>query len=232
MSTILTPTATTNYVFYLATDDSGILWLSTDDNPTNKHAIAYCAYDANNTGSTRRWSSANSAVDTNTLASEVTVPGATFWPIVDGNNVPIITLTNGQRYYLEVDHRETQGFSSVSTVTWDNGTGVAPADGTASVLTGNLIGWHFPQSQINSFAKNGTNVIIGWSNPLNSINQGAFPWPGVVAPSTFSITPSFPSAGLQVTPVLNPPTWSNVTNTSPSTIPATAPAQFFRVEEQ
>jgi hypothetical protein len=231
MSTILTPTTTANYVFYLATDDTGILWLSTDDNPTNKHAIAYCAYDANNTGQVRRWSSANSAVDTNTLAALVTVPGATFWLIVDGSSVPIITLTAGHRYYLEVDQRETSGFGSVSTVNWDGGTGVAPVDGTDSVLIGNLIGWHFPQSQINSFSKNGNNVIIGWTNPLNSINQGAFPWPGIVAPNTFSITPSFPTTSLQSADVVSGP-YAAVTNTSPATIPATAPAQFFRIGEQ
>ncbi len=61
MSAIITPTNTGNYVFYLSTDDTGILWLSTDENPTNKHAIAYSSYDANNTGQTRRWSTANSA---------------------------------------------------------------------------------------------------------------------------------------------------------------------------
>ena len=232
MSTIITPTNTANYVFYLATDDSGILWLSTDDNPAHKHAIAYCSYDANTAGQVRLWSAANSTMDTGTLSGLVTVPGATFWPVVDGNNVPIITLTNGQRYYLEVDQRETAGFSSVSTVNWDAGTGVAPVDGTASVLTGNLIGWHFPLPQISNFARSGTNVIIGRSNPLSSINQGVVPWPGLAAPATTSITPSFPVTGLQATPALLPANWTSVTNVTPVSIPATNAAQFFRIELQ
>jgi hypothetical protein len=230
MSAIITPTHTANYVFYLATDDSGILWLSTDDNPANKHAIAYCAYDANANG-IRQWSSASSATDTNTLAALVTVPGATFWPVVDGSLVPIITLTSGRRYYLEVEQRETAGFGSVSTVNWDNGTGVAPADGTATLLTGSVIGWHFPLPQISSFAKDGGNIIITWTNALGSVDLGAAPWPGVVAPSTFGIIPSFPAPGLQSTPALSPITWTTLTNTSPATIPATAPAQFFRIGE-
>jgi hypothetical protein len=231
MSAIITPTNTANYVFYLATDDTGILWLSTDDNPTNKHAIAYCAYDANNTGQPRRWSSANSTMDEGTLASLVTVPGATFWPVVDGSNVPIITLTNGQKYYLEVDQRETTGFSSVSTVNWDNGTGVAPVDGSATLLTGNVIGWRFPQPQINSIVKSGNNVTIAWTNSLSSVSQGFFPWPGVTAPES-SITPSFPVPGLQSTPTLNPTVWTSLTNGSPALIQATNPAQFFRIGDQ
>lgn len=233
MSAIITPTITTNYVFYLSTDDTGILWLSTDDNPANRHVIAYCAYDANNTGQTRRWSAANSAVDTNVLASLVTVPGATFWPIVDGNSIQVITLTNGHRYYLEVDQRETTGFGSVSTVNWDNGTGVAPADGTASTLIGNLIGWHFPQPQISSFAKAGNNVNITWTNSFGRVVMGAAPWPGVASPDPTTIVSSFPTNALQATPSLSAPiTWTTLTNVSPATIPATAPVQFYRVNEQ
>jgi len=151
---------------------------------------------------------------------------------VDAGLVPIITLTNGGRYYLEVDQRESAGFGSVSTVNWDNGSGVAPVDGTSTLLTGNLIGWHFPQPQISSFAMNGTNVTISWTNSLSLISRGVFPWPGVVAPETYGITPSFPSAGLQTTPVLGPAAWTSVTNASPALIPATASEQFFRVGDE
>ncbi|MBC8096606.1 MAG: hypothetical protein H7Y43_12425, partial [Akkermansiaceae bacterium] len=229
MSAILTPTNTANYVFYLATDDTGVLWLSPDDNPANKRAIAYSVYDANNTGNIRLWSNASSAVDTNTLATLVTIPGVSFWPEVDGNLVPIITLTNGGRYYLEVEHRETAGFGSVNTVNWDGGTGVAPADGSVTVLTGDLIGWHFPQPQITAFAQSGGNVTIAWTNGFGRISLGAAPWPGVVAPSTFGIVPSFPTPSLQTTPTLNPQAWTTLTNGSPVTLPATAPSQFFRI---
>jgi len=75
-------------------------------------------------------------------------------------------------------------------------------------------------------------VIIGRSNPLSSINQGVVPWPGLAAPATTSITPSFPVTGLQATPALLPANWTSVTNVTPVSIPATNAAQFFRIELQ
>jgi hypothetical protein len=233
MSTFITPAVTTNYIFYLSADNTGILWLSTDDNPANKHAIAYGTLDAS-FAEPRQWSNANSAVDTNVLAASlVNVPEATFWPVVDGSNIPVITLTAGQRYYLEVDQRETAGNASVNTVTWDGGTGVAPANGTATVLTGGLIGWHFPQPQITSFAKVGNNFNVVWINSFGRVVMGVQPWPGVVTPTTAGITASFPSNALQSTLSLNSPiVWTTLTNTSPASIPATGPMQFFRVNEQ
>ena len=37
----LTPTTTGDYWFWIASDDNGELWLSTDSNPDNKTRIAY-----------------------------------------------------------------------------------------------------------------------------------------------------------------------------------------------
>ena len=147
--------------------------------------------------------------------------------------MPVITLTAGQRYYLEVDHRESTGYASFVAVNSDNGTGMVPANGSASTLVGNVIGWHFPQPAINNFAKFGNNVSISWTNAFGRINLGAIPSPGIIAPDTApSITPSFPNPVLQSTPSLNPAVWTTLTNTSPATIPATGPAQFFRVGDQ
>jgi hypothetical protein len=234
MKTIITPTNTGNYVFYLAADDTALLWLSTNANPANKHLIA-AALAA--TGNSTEWtggSSANSAqYNTNDLMSLVTLTNGSPWPFVDGSGMPVITLTAGQRYYLEVDHRETSGYGSFVAVNSDNGTGVPPAYGSASILVGNVIGWHFPQPAINSFAKVGNNVTISWTNAFGRINLGAVPWPGIIAPDTApSIAPSFPNPALQSTLSLNPASWTTLTNTSPATIPATNPAQFFRVGDQ
>jgi hypothetical protein len=231
MSTIITPTNTGNYVFYLAADDSAILWLSTNADPANKHAIAVATAAA---GFSTQWSAATSATyDTNTLLSLVTVPGATAWPVADENAIPVITLTAGQKYYLEVTHRETAGFAGFVAVNWDGGTGVAPANGAASTLRDQFIGWHFPAPQITSFAKVGGNVNLSWTNGLGPVNLGAVPWPGVIAPEpAVSIIPSFPTATLQATPTLAPASWTSLTNTSPATLPATGPAEFFRVNLQ
>jgi hypothetical protein len=234
MKTIVTPTNTGNYVFYLAADDTAIMWLSTDANPANKHLIAVGLAPASYSTAWTGGASANSALyDTNTLMSLVTLTNASPWPVVDGNMTPVITLTAGQRYYLEVDHREISGFGSYVAVNWDNGTGVPPANGSASTLVGNVIGWHFPQPAISSFAKVGNNVTISWTNALGRIGLGTAPWPGIIAPETApSIAPSFPMSALQSTPSLNPAAWTTLTNSSPATLPATNSAQFFKISNQ
>jgi hypothetical protein len=154
--------------------------------------------------------------------------------VVDsGTGIAIITLTKGQRYYLEVDHRETAGFNSFVRVNWDGGTGVAPGDATDSVLTGSLFGWYFPQPAITSFAKVASNITISWTNAVGRISQGAVPWPGIIAPDTApSILPSFPSGALQSTLSLNPASWITVTTNTSLSVPATNPAQFFRAGNQ
>jgi hypothetical protein len=231
LSTIITPTNTGNYVFYLAADDSAILWLSTDANPANKRVIAVTTTAA---GFPTQWSSSHSdSYDTNTLISLAPVPGAKPWPVADGSGFAIITLTAGQHYYLEVDQRETAGFSSFARVNWDGGTGVAPADGTQTVLTSEFLGWHFPQPAITSFAKVANNFTVNWTNSFGRISQGAVPWPGIIAPDTApSIVPSFPTGTLQSTLSLNPATWTTVTTNGTLSVPATNPAQFFRAGNQ
>ena len=41
MSLMFVPPVTTNYVFYVAADDTAVLWLSTNSNPANKRVIVY-----------------------------------------------------------------------------------------------------------------------------------------------------------------------------------------------
>ena len=74
----LYPVADGNYTFWIAGDDSGQLWLSTDDNPANVSLIAY-------------------------------VPGA-------AQSSPI-SLAAGQKYYIEVLHKEGTGNDNIS-VSW------------------------------------------------------------------------------------------------------------------
>ena len=74
----LHPPADGNYTFWTAGDDSGELWLSTDDNSANVSLIAY-------------------------------VPGA-------AQSSPI-SLAAGQKYYIEVLHKEGAGNDNIS-VSW------------------------------------------------------------------------------------------------------------------
>lgn len=226
LSTIFVAPETTNYVFYVAANDSAVLWLSTDANPANKHLIAYrdvAAFKRNWAGSTY----GNTTLMTTNIP-ETIVAGATPWPVADANSLAVISLVAGQRYYLELDHLENASFDSFDAVTYvtaaDNATAVAPANGVAPALTGNVIGWHFPQPGITSFTPGGGNVTIAWTNNLSAINLGALGYPGLG-----NITPSFPSAALQTTPSLAPTTWSTITNVSPVTVPMTGPVQFYRV---
>ena len=80
------PPTTGNYIFWIASDASGELWLSTTSNPSNKIKIAY------NTSSTksREW---------NKYASQKSVA---------------INLTAGQIYYVEALMKESNGVDNLS----------------------------------------------------------------------------------------------------------------------
>jgi hypothetical protein len=69
----VTAPTTGDYTFYIAADDRGELWLSTDDNPANKRMIAQCYYWVN----PRQW---------DYYTAQVSNP---------------IRLQAGKRYYLE-----------------------------------------------------------------------------------------------------------------------------------
>lgn len=75
------PLVTGTYTFYLASDDNGELWLSTNDNPANKSRIAY----HNSWTNSREWTK---------FATQTSSP---------------VTLTAGNRYYLEALSTEGGG---------------------------------------------------------------------------------------------------------------------------
>lgn len=73
--------STDNYIFWIASDDYAELWLSTDENPANKVIIAR----VDGWTAPREW---------NKYASQQSLP---------------ITVQAGQRYYIEVLHKEGYG---------------------------------------------------------------------------------------------------------------------------
>lgn len=231
MSLIFTPPVTTNYVFYMAANETAILWLSTDENPANKHAIAWQSSSTSKRNWSANISARTSAFDTNLVgAAGVTVPGASPWPTADANSFATISLVAGQRYYLELDHIENAGWDSFDSVTYvtaaDNATVVAPTFQSPTALTGSVIGWRFPLPEITSFSKTGNTASIAWTNNFDKINLGALGYPGLG-----DITWAFPSTALQTATVVTGP-YTALTNTSPATVTATNPAQFFRIGEQ
>lgn len=232
MSLMFVPPVTTNYVFYVAADDTAVLWLSTNSDPANKRVIVYQPAGTFKRNWGGVFGSDTATFDTNNIPAYVTGPDAAPWPVADAANRAVITLEAGQRYYLELDHIETAGFASVDAVTYtmaaDNDTVVVPAF-NSDPISGAAMGWYFPQPGITQFTHNAGQVTLAWNNPLGQINLGAVPFPGI-APGT--ITASFPSNNLQTAETLNPASWTTLTNTSPASFPTTNAMQFFRVGPQ
>ena len=101
ISGFLVPPKTGEYVFYLASDDSSQLFLSSDESPDNKIMIASNRFSAN----WRGWQS---------LASE--------------NISPAIMLEAGNRYWVEALFREKRGRDRFA-VTWQMPEKPPPKDG-------------------------------------------------------------------------------------------------------
>ena len=124
-----TPAATDDFIFYLCADDGANLYLSTDAAPANKKLIAQEA----------GWSDAR---NWNTIGGGSTVEGkrSDLFPDTEWPDFPL-TLQAGQKYYIEVLHKEGGGGDNVGvTFGRDADYLTPPADGTAPALTGNLIG--------------------------------------------------------------------------------------------
>jgi hypothetical protein len=159
ISALFTAPTTTNYVFFLASDDDSDLFLSTDSTPANKRLIAQETAWSNS----REWlTSGGSSV----LASKRSDTFAgTTWPT--GNT---ISLTAGVQYYLEGVHHQGNGGDGFA-ATFKFAGAADPANGTAPALAGNLIG-------VNAF--NNTYIT------LTSVPQNVAVNPGTNA--TFSVS--------------------------------------------
>lgn len=120
--------ATGNYTFWIASDDNGELWLSTNNLPANKQRIAY---HTANTGS-RQW---------NTYATQKSA---------------VISLVQGQTYYIEALMKENTGGDNLA-VGWlkPGQTGTVPSE----VIPGSVLS---PLSSVNSAP-----VILNQSFQLN-----------------------------------------------------------------
>ncbi|QQL43871.1 cadherin domain-containing protein [Sulfuriroseicoccus oceanibius] len=96
------PDVTGTYYFYITSDDASQLWLSTDDQPANKVQIASVG---GYTGA-RSWSSGGQSV--------------------------AISLVAGERYYIEVLHKEGGGGDHCA-VAWRKPGDAVPANGSAPI---------------------------------------------------------------------------------------------------
>jgi hypothetical protein len=152
ISALFTAPATTNYVFFLASDDDSDLFLSTDSNPANKFLIAQETVWSN----TRQWFISGGG---SVLASKRSDTFAgTTWP---GGNT--ISLTAGVQYYLEGVHHQGSGGDAFA-ATFKFAASPDPANGDAPLLTGNLMG-------VNAF--NNTYITLTSVPQDVAVNPGA-----------------------------------------------------------
>lgn len=158
------PPVTTNYVFFLCSDDDSDLFLSTDSSPANEHLIATETVWSN----TRQWlSSSGGSVVASKRSDQFT---GTTWP--SGNT---ISLAAGTPYYIEGVHHQGNGGDDFA-VTFKFAGAPDPINGTAPALTGNLI---------SASAYNNTFITIT-AQPANVVAvQGTTAAFGVVAESGY-----------------------------------------------
>ncbi|MBO9729776.1 MAG: T9SS type A sorting domain-containing protein [Chitinophaga sp.] len=118
------PPATGSYTFWVAGDDNTDLYLSTSDNPANSTRIAYVS-DWTDSRQWNKYSTQQSAA---------------------------INLTAGQKYYIEVLHKEGSGGDNVA-VSWQ-GPGL-----TQQVIAGNYLSTFVPGTGSAAVAKIASDVI-------------------------------------------------------------------------
>ncbi|MCX8155867.1 MAG: immunoglobulin domain-containing protein [Verrucomicrobiae bacterium] len=112
----LIPERTGNYTFYIASDDNGELYLSTDENPANIRLICY----EPSYGNSRDWTSnagGRRGINPATgMQANISVP---------------IFLQAGKAYYIEVRHREGSGGDYVA-INWKAPGDIDPVNGVIS----------------------------------------------------------------------------------------------------
>ena len=107
-----------NYHFYVASDDAGVLHLSTDENPENKRMIAFEPQWAN----AREWTG-NAGGRRNGAAPQN--QSSTLFP----GGIPLV---KGQRYFIEAMMKEGGGGDNLA-VAWQRPGDAIPANGSAPI---------------------------------------------------------------------------------------------------
>lgn len=172
------------YTFYIASDDAGMLFLSTDDNPANKVMIA--GYDG--------WTNQREYINTSRS------PAITAFQ----HSNPI-TLKAGQKYYIEGDWKEGGGGDHMS-VAWVKPGDPAIANGAAAIPGKYLLPYgysagpitisgHFPVSQTVNEGQPATftfpaNILSGTPPYYIQWYKNGSPLPGATG-SSVSLPPVF-----------------------------------------
>lgn len=172
--------STGDYVFFISADDNAQLWLSTDENPANKKLIA----------AEPQWNGARDWVGTarrnaDNPENRSDKYTGTQWPT--GNK---ITLTAGNRYYLEMIAQEGGGGDN-SGVFIKPASAADPASGDAGI-SGDYIAGVFTAPAPStaptiSVARDGANVKITFTGTLQGADVVTGPFTdvaGATSPAT------------------------------------------------
>jgi len=139
LSGVLTAPLTGNYVFFTCSDDPSSLYLSTDENPANKKLIA----------TETAWSNARQWIDTDPAStSDVPSKRSDQYPGTQWPTGTTITLTKGNRYYIEVLHTEGGGGDNVGVNWMLPGAGVEPPDGDPPISGTNVSFYYDPDGKV------------------------------------------------------------------------------------
>jgi hypothetical protein len=161
LSGLFTPSVTTNYVFYLSSDDDGSLFLGTNDRPDTKQRIAF----EPNWSGYRSWTAAGngSPTDVAQKCSTTFVDPTTGLP--GPGNPNGILLNAGTRYYVEIVMHQAGGGDPCGATYIFFGAN-PPANGSPSTLTGNNIGVLVPAATVQTFTANPQNSTTYQAQPV------------------------------------------------------------------
>jgi len=154
VSGFVTAPETGNYVFFISCDDNGELYLSTDENPSNKKLIAREAAWSNS----RQWLTSGGS---STLAAKRSDQFAeSQWP-----TPRTITLTAGKRYYIEALHKEGGGGDNLG-VAWKLPSQAnPPADGSPPISGAFLSTAANPVGAVITFTRQPESVTVPEATP-------------------------------------------------------------------
>ncbi|MCI0537061.1 MAG: hypothetical protein L0Z50_17740 [Verrucomicrobiales bacterium] len=204
LTAFLIPPITGDYVFYCAGDEPVEVYLSTDENPGNKHLI--CAEPEWNSGrdwvgTTRRNPDAPENRSNTYLDTQ--------WPQKDpATGAAQITLEKGKRYYIQVLHTAIgpDDLYGAVGVTWQLPGEPEPVNGSAAMpeLGTQPISGEFMAAFVNPdlvppparliVARQGMEIVVSWTASgfrLEQADQVTGPWAALTGQaSPFTATPS------------------------------------------
>jgi hypothetical protein len=139
----LNPITTGSYTFWIAADDAGELWLSTDTDPNHKSKIAY----------TTSWTNAYQ------------------WNKYTSQQSSSISLVAGQSYYIEALHKENTGGDNIA-VAWQGPGIIRPQAISGPYLTPYVIDFADFSNFASQWLKTGCTSANGWCSGSDYDHDG------------------------------------------------------------